>query len=72
MSLDIKKLLPDPGGKWLFVRAQVRKIGNGRMDAEVTILDEFHELVALSHQVSFIIDTSTGDEKRPESENCRL
>ena len=72
MSLDIKKHLPAPGVKWLFIRAQAKEIKNGRMDAEVTILDEFHELVALSHQVSFIVDTTTGGENRQKSENCRL
>ena len=72
MSLDTKDLLPVPGVKWLSVRAQAKEIGNRRMDAEVTILDETHELVALSQQVSFIIDTSIENEKRPISENCRL
>ena len=66
MSLDIKKLLPPEGVKWLFVRAQAKQIRNGRFDAEVTIWDEHLELVALSHHVSFVLNfpqTSGKDDK---------
>ena len=56
MSLEIKKLLPAEGVKWLYVRAEAKQIKNGRLDAEIVILDENMELVALSHQVSSIID----------------
>ena len=56
LNLEIKKALPPQGVKWLFVRARAKHIMNGRMDAEVTILNENHELVALSYQVGFIVD----------------
>lgn len=55
MSMDIKKTLPSEGVQWLFLRAQVKTVRNGRMDAEVIILDEEFELVAVSHQVTFIV-----------------
>ena len=41
------------------------------MDAEATILDENRELVALSHQVNFIIETIDSDEGRVLPEKCR-
>ncbi len=39
MTLEIKKLLPPSGVKWLFLRAQAKDIRNGRMDTEVSILN---------------------------------
>ena len=60
MTLEIKKLLPPQGVKWLFMRAQAKDIANGRMDAEVTILNEKLELVALSHHICFVIDNAHG------------
>ena len=60
MTLEIKKILPPQGLKWFFMRAQAKEIENGRMDAEVTILDENSELVALSHHVCLVIDNADG------------
>ena len=54
MTLEVKKKLPENGVKWLFLRARTLEIKNGRLDVEVTILDEKLELVALSHHVSLI------------------
>ncbi|KAG7004636.1 hypothetical protein G7Y79_00024g055860 [Physcia stellaris] len=56
MSIEFKKLLPPQGVKWLFVRARAKQIRDGRMDVEVTILDEDSELVALSNHVCFIVN----------------
>ena len=72
MSLEIKQVLPPSGVKWLFVRAQAKEIKNGRMDAEVTILNESLELVALSHQVSFIVDTTKRAGESSKAESGRL
>ena len=58
MHLEIKKSLPSRGVQWLFLRARSTEIKNGRFDAEITILDEKLELVALSHQVCFVVDVS--------------
>ena len=55
MSLEMKNVLPPEGVRWLFLRAQAKEIQNGRLDAEILILNETLDLVAISHQVSFII-----------------
>ena len=60
MTLDVKRLLPAEGVKWLFMRAQAKEIKNGRMDAEVHILNGDMELVALSHHVCLVIDNAHG------------
>ena len=52
-SMQIKKALPPEGIKWLFIRAQAKKIQNGRLDAEILILDETRDLVAVSQQTCF-------------------
>ncbi|KAL9000489.1 MAG: hypothetical protein Q9169_000782 [Polycauliona sp. 2 TL-2023] len=54
MHLEIKRKLPAEGTEWLFMRAQTTSIRNGRFDAEVTILDEEMQLIAISHQLVFI------------------
>ena len=65
LQLEIKKLLPPQGVQWLFIRARSTEIKNGRFDdAEITILDEKLELVALSRQVCFIVNsTQTADDE---------
>ncbi|KAL8954141.1 MAG: hypothetical protein Q9222_000024 [Ikaeria aurantiellina] len=55
MSMEMKKVLPPEGVKWLFLRARIKKIQKGRLDAEIVILDEGLELVAVSQQVTLII-----------------
>ena len=56
MNIEFKKLLPPQGVEWLFVRARAKQIRDGRMDVEVTVLDEESEIVALSNHVCFIVD----------------
>ena len=55
LNLDIKKALPPEGVEFLFVRAQAKQIKNGRMDQEVTIMDQEGDLVALSTFVSLVL-----------------
>ncbi|THV44658.1 hypothetical protein BGAL_0599g00050 [Botrytis galanthina] len=57
-SIEIKKLLPPGGTKWLFMRAQAKEIKNGRLSMEVMVFDEGMELVALSQQLCPIIELS--------------
>lgn len=57
LNIDIKKALPDEGVEWLFSRVVTKQIKNGRMDIEITILDEAEEVVALSHHVAFAVGT---------------
>jgi hypothetical protein len=56
LNLDVKKLLPDEGVEWLFVRVQATVIRNGRFDVHVTVLDEGGDVVALSTHCSLIMD----------------
>lgn len=72
LSLEVKKVLPPEGVKWLFMRARAKEIKNGRMDAEITILDEAFELVALSHQVSFIVDVAKKSAIEPRWKDGKL
>ena len=58
MHLEIKKSLPPQGAQWLFVRARATEIKNGRFDAEIIILNADSELVALAHQVCFVLNSA--------------
>ena len=58
LSLEIKKLLPPGGVRWLFVRAQVKEVRHGRMDAEIMIFDQELGLVALSHQICLVVENT--------------
>ena len=58
MHLEIKKALPPQGAEWLFLRARSTEIKNGRFDAEIIILNEGFELVALAHHVCFVINSA--------------
>ncbi|KAF2832038.1 hypothetical protein CC86DRAFT_312760 [Ophiobolus disseminans] len=58
LNLDIKKVLPQEGAKWLQVRVNMKKINNGRMDLEVFVHDADGDLVALSHHVGFVVDAA--------------
>lgn len=58
LNLEIKKALPPTGAEWLFVRMRARQIRNGRMDLQVTILDEAGELVALSSHVAMVLSAA--------------
>jgi acyl-coenzyme A thioesterase PaaI-like protein len=69
LNLDIKKALPAEGVKWLQVRAQMKRIKNGRMDLEVFVHDEAGELVALSHHVGFVLDASRNTAARTKSDS---
>ena len=69
LNLDVKKLLPEGGVEWLFVRVRAKKIHKGRIDLDVEVWDTEDELVALSHHASLVLDTSrnmtrSGSEKK--------
>ncbi|KAL8773130.1 MAG: hypothetical protein Q9209_001806 [Squamulea sp. 1 TL-2023] len=55
LNLEVKKALPEEGVEWLFVRVRAKRIVNGRMDLEVTVLDEGGDLVAVSNHVCLIL-----------------
>ncbi|KAH0557021.1 hypothetical protein GP486_005193 [Trichoglossum hirsutum] len=66
MNLDIKKALPEEGVDFLFVRVRTKGVKNGRLDAEVVIMDERGEIVALSHHVCLAVgvERNLADRKR--------
>ncbi|KIW03403.1 uncharacterized protein PV09_05608 [Verruconis gallopava] len=64
LNLDIKKLLPEKGVEWLFVRTQAKQIRKGRIDLEVIIMDEVGDIVALSHHVCLVLDAGRNTAKR--------
>ncbi len=72
LSLEIKKLLPPGGVRWLFVRAQVKEVKNGRMDAEVMIFDQGMGLVALSHQTCLVIENTEALKQARRSSKGKL
>ncbi|KAL8789848.1 MAG: hypothetical protein Q9213_000916 [Squamulea squamosa] len=55
LNLEVKKALPEEGVEWLFVRVRAKRIVNGRMDLDVTVLDEEGDLVAVSNHVCLIL-----------------
>jgi hypothetical protein len=64
MSTEIKKRLPEEGVRWLYMRTEVKKVEGSRMDMEVLLFNEALDLVAISHQVAWIV---TGVEKTQKS-----
>jgi len=58
LNLDVKKLLPEEGVEWLFVRVRAKAIKNGRFDLDIEVWDEGGELVASSIHASLIMDAS--------------
>lgn len=66
MNLDIKKSLPPEGEEWLFLRTETRKIYQGRLDLQVSILDQYGDLVALASHVNMILssDRNTGSSRK--------
>lgn len=63
LSLEIKKLPPPGGWKWLFVRIEAGVIKNGRFDINVTICNEDKEIVAISRHVAVILDATRNNTK---------
>ncbi|KAF2650363.1 hypothetical protein K491DRAFT_639238 [Lophiostoma macrostomum CBS 122681] len=55
MSTEIKKKLPEEGIRWLYMRTEAKRLENSRLDIEIILLDETLDLVAISHQVAWIV-----------------
>ncbi|KAK5100724.1 hypothetical protein LTR70_001375 [Exophiala xenobiotica] len=72
LNLDVKKLLPEEGVKWLFVRVQAKKIQNGRFDLEVTVLDESGDIVALSTHSALAVDSSRNTTREKKDSKSKL
>ncbi|KIX07133.1 uncharacterized protein Z518_05110 [Rhinocladiella mackenziei CBS 650.93] len=68
LNLDIKKLLPDEGVEWLFVRTRAKAIRNGRFDLDIEVWDVEAELVASSCHASLIVDASRNTTRKAKKE----
>lgn len=66
LNLDVKKLLPEEGVEWLFVRVRAKAIRNGRFDLDIEVLDEQGELIATSAHASLIVDASRNTTRKPK------
>ena len=55
ITTEVKKLLPEEGTRWLFMRVTAKGLSNDRMDHEIILMDEKGELVALSHQLVQVV-----------------
>lgn len=69
LNLDIKKVLPAEGVKWLRVRAELKQVKNGRLDLAIWVHDAAGDLVALSNHVGFVTDASrnTAARRKPDA-----
>ena len=66
LNLDVKKLLPEEGVEWLFLRVHAKQIRDGRLDLEVIVMDEDADLVAISNHVSLIVSAERNTAQRKE------
>jgi hypothetical protein len=71
LNLDVKKLLPEEGVDWLYLRVRARQIKNGRLDLDVEVWDADNDLVALSTHTTLIMGTerNTGGSRSKKKEN---
>ncbi|KAE8141710.1 thioesterase-like superfamily-domain-containing protein [Aspergillus pseudotamarii] len=63
MSTEVKKNLPPGGVRWLYLRSEVKRIIDGRMDMEILLCDETMELIAISQHAAQIIPSAQKWEK---------
>ncbi|OAL28137.1 hypothetical protein AYO20_09556 [Fonsecaea nubica] len=68
LNLDVKKLLPEEGVEWLFVRVLAKTIRNGRFDLNIEVWDEAGELVASSTHASLIVDASRNTTRKSKEQ----
>lgn len=71
LNLDVKKLLPEEGLEWLFVRVRAKGVKNGRFDLDIEVWDEANELVATSTHASLIVDASRNLAGRSRSKTSK-
>lgn len=55
ITTEVKKLLPEEGTKWLFMRVTTKSLLNNRMDYDIVLMDKDSELIALSHHIGQVI-----------------
>lgn len=72
LNLDVKKLLPEEGVEWLFVRVQAKSIKDGRFDLLVQVLDESGALIALSNHACLAVDSSRNTTRTKKQGGSKL
>jgi len=78
LNIDFKKQLPAGGMEWLYSRVQTKAVRNGRLDIDITIMDEDGEVVALGNQVALVLDASRntgggqGSSMKSDAEKARM
>jgi hypothetical protein len=55
MSLEIRKLLPEAGLEWLFVRTEAKIVENRRTTTEIVIGDVDMEVFAINYQIGLVV-----------------
>ena len=68
MSVEIKRVLPKEGVKWLFTRMRTNEVIDGRIDVHGQIWDEGGNLIALAQYLWFVVDTSRAVVTRAQQE----
>ena len=71
MTLEIKRALPSEGVKWLFTRMKTKDVLDGRIDVHGEIWDESGNIIALTQQMWFVVDTSRAVVTQARKENER-
>lgn len=71
LNMDVKKLLPEEGVDWLYLRVRAKQIKNGRLDLDVEVWDTDNELVALSTQANLILgaERNTGGSRAKKDDS---
>ena len=64
ITTEIKRLLPEEGTKWLFMRVTTKSLVNGRMDYDIVLTDGDQKLIAVSHHVLQVIHLDSKMAKR--------
>lgn len=64
MSTEVKKNLPPGGVRWLYLRSEVKRIIDGRMDMEILLCNETMELIAISQHAAKIIPAAQKWERK--------
>jgi hypothetical protein len=72
LNLDIRKALPSAGLEWLFMRTTMKQLKNGRVDAEIIIMDSIGELIAVSKHATLIQLNQGGPEGGEAEQKAKI
>ncbi|KAI0177542.1 thioesterase family protein [Pestalotiopsis sp. NC0098] len=57
LDLEFKRRLPPGGVEWIFTRAEMRMLRDGRGDVDVTLCDENLDILVLARQVVLVLES---------------